>query len=106
MEYCKIFSAIKMDGRRIILIRPPILSDPMTGMSRSGMRGINTILITGRILNKIIPIGADTTPVSIMTRIFIINTIAARGEGGIKDSMVVAVLGLLVLNFKAIVAVK
>ena len=50
------------------------------------------ILITGRLLNKSIPISADTTLVSVMTRIFIINTIAARGKVGIKDSMA-SVLG-------------
>jgi hypothetical protein len=51
------------------------------------MRGINAILITGRILNKNIPIGADIASASVMTRIFIISTIAARGKVGIKDSM-------------------
>ena len=56
-------------------------------MRRSGMRGINTILITGRLLNKSIPIGADIALVSVMTRIFIISTIVARGKVGIKDSM-------------------
>jgi hypothetical protein len=56
-------------------------------MRRIGMRGINAILITGGILNKSIPIGADIASVSVMTRIFIISTIAARGEVGIKDSM-------------------
>ena len=42
-----------------------------------------------QIFNNSIPIGADTMPVSIMTRIFIISTIVARGEVGIKDSMAV-----------------
>jgi hypothetical protein len=51
------------------------------------MPGINAILITGRLLNKSIPIGADIALVSVMTRIFIINTIAGTGRGGIKDSM-------------------
>jgi len=51
------------------------------------MRGINTILITGKILSDSIPIGADTELVSIMTRIFIISTIVARVEVGIKASM-------------------
>ena len=87
MECCINSSAINMAGPRITLIRPPILSDPRSGMRRSGMRGINAILITGRLLNKSIPIGADITLVSVMTRIFIINTIAARGKVGIKDSM-------------------
>jgi hypothetical protein len=50
------------------------------------MRGINTILITGKILSDSIPIGADTEPVSIMTRIFIISTIVARVAVGIKAS--------------------
>src|SRR5659263_98695 len=86
MEYCISFSAINMAGPRITLIRPPILSDPITGMRRSGMRGINAILNTGRVLNKGIPIGADIALVSVMTRIFIIRTIAARGKVGIKDS--------------------
>ena len=76
-----------MAGPRITLIRPPILSDPKSGMRRSGMRGINAIRITGRLLNKSIPIGADIASVSVMTRIFIISTIAARGKVGIKDSM-------------------
>jgi hypothetical protein len=58
------------------------------------MRGINKILITGRILNKSIPIGADIALVSVMTRIFIINTIVARGEAGIKDSMAFVLLKL------------
>jgi hypothetical protein len=51
------------------------------------MRGINAILITGRLLNKSIPIGAAIASVSVMTRIFIINTIAGTARGGIKDSM-------------------
>jgi hypothetical protein len=51
------------------------------------MRGINTILITGKIFSDSIPIGADTEPVSIMTRIFIIGTIVARVAVGIKASI-------------------
>jgi hypothetical protein len=51
------------------------------------MCGINAIRITGRPLNKSIPIGADIASVSVMTRIFIINTIAGTARGGIKDSM-------------------
>jgi hypothetical protein len=51
------------------------------------MLGINAILITGRILNKSIPIGANTELVSIMTRISIISTIVARAAAGIKASM-------------------
>jgi hypothetical protein len=51
------------------------------------MRGINAIRITGSLLNKSIPIGADIASVNITTRIFIISTIAARGKVGIKDSM-------------------
>ena len=73
------------------------------------MRGIRDIRITGIIFSDSILTGADTTLVSIMTRIFIISTIVARGEVGIKDSMafvlpeppvlVFALLGLLVLAF-------
>ena len=51
------------------------------------MPGIRDILITGIIFSDSILIGADTMPVSTMTRIFIIGTIVARGEVGIKDSM-------------------
>lgn len=50
------------------------------------MCGINAILTTGRILNKSIPIGGDTGLAGIMTRSFIISTIAARVAVGIKDS--------------------
>lgn len=81
-----------------------ILSDPMTGMGRGGIRGIRDILITGQIFSDNIPIGADTTLVSIMTGIFIIGTIVARGEVGIKDFMAVALMGLLVLEFMAVKA--
>jgi hypothetical protein len=49
------------------------------------MRGIRDILNTGIILNDSILIGADTNLASIMTRIFIIGTSAARGEVGIKN---------------------
>ena len=56
------------------------------------MRGIRVILIIGQIFSDSIPIGADTKLVSIMTRIFIINTIAARGKVGIKDSMAFVLL--------------
>ena len=76
-----------MDGALIILILLTILSDPITGMSRGGMRGIKGILITGMIFSNSILIGADTNLASIMARIFIINTIAAREQVGIKDSM-------------------
>ena len=69
------------------------------------MRGIKTILITGRILNNSIPIGADTMQVSIMTRIFIINTIAARGEVGIRDSMAIKA-ATVVTGVKAAVGAK
>ena len=61
-----------------------------------------TILITGRILNKSIPIGADITLVSVMTRIFTISTIVARGEAGIKDSMAFVLPRLLVQAFMAL----
>jgi hypothetical protein len=66
------------------------------------MRGTDTILITGRILIKSIPIGADIASVSVMTRIFIINTIAARGKVGIKDSRASVLLEPLVLVFVAL----
>jgi hypothetical protein len=100
MEYCSNFSAINMAGPRITLIRPPILSDLKSGMRRSGMRGINAIRITGGLLNKSIPIGADIAWVSVMTRIFIINTIAAKGEVGTKESMASVLLEpLLVMTF-------
>ena len=87
MEYYINSSAINMAGPRITPIRPPILSDPKSGMRRNGMRGINAIRTTGRLLNKSIPIGVDIALVSVMTRIFIINTITAREKVGIKDSM-------------------
>ncbi len=60
------------------------------------MRGINKILITGIIFSDSILIGAITTPVSIMTRIFIIATIAARGKAGTKASTALVPLGDLV----------
>lgn len=83
-----------------MLIRLLILSDLKPGMRRSGMRGINAIRITGRLLSKSIPIGADIASVNIMTRIFIISTIAARGKVGIKDSMAsVHLQRLLVMKF-------
>ena len=91
-----------MDGPRITLIRPPILSDPIPGMSRDGTPGINAILITGRISNKDIPIGADITLVSVMTRIFITSTIVAMGKVGIKDSMASVLLEPLVPAFVAL----
>jgi hypothetical protein len=50
------------------------------------MPGINAIRITGRLLNKNIPIGADIASASVMTRIFIINIIAAKAKVGIKDT--------------------
>jgi len=56
-------------------------------MDRNGISGINDILITGRISHDSIPIGPDTDRVGIMTRIFIIGTIAARVKVGIEDSM-------------------
>ena len=87
-----------------MLILQPILLDPITGMGRGGIRGIRDILITGQIFSDNIPIGADTMLVSIMTGIFIIGTIMARGEVGIKDSA--ALMGLLVLEFMAVVVVK
>jgi hypothetical protein len=65
------------------------------------MRGINIIHITGRLLNKSIPIGAAITLVRFTTRIFIMRTIAARVEVGIKASMASALLGFLVLELPA-----
>jgi hypothetical protein len=56
-------------------------------MRRGGIRGIRDILNTGIILSDSILNGADTRLVGTMTRIFIIGTIVARGEVGIKDSM-------------------
>ena len=70
-----------MAGPHITLTRPPILSDPKSGMRRSGMPGINATRTTGRLLNKGTPIGVDIALVSVMTRIFITNTIAGQGEG-------------------------
>jgi hypothetical protein len=87
MESYITFSAITMDGPRITPMPPPISSDLMTGMLPGGIPGTNTILITGRIFLKGIPIGADTNIVSVMARIFIISTIVARVKVGIKDSM-------------------
>jgi len=51
------------------------------------MRGIRDIRITGIIFSDTIPIGADTTLVSIMTRNFMSNTIGARVAVGIRASM-------------------
>ena len=82
-----------MGGPRITLIRPLILSDPLPGMSRGGRPGINSILNTGRILNKSIPITVGTMLVRLMTRIFIIPTIVARGKAGIRDTMASVRLG-------------
>jgi len=62
------------------------------------MCGINAIRITGRLLNKNIPIGADIALVSNMTRIFIISTIMARGKVGIKDSMASVLLEFLLVT--------
>jgi hypothetical protein len=71
-------------------------------MRRSGMRGIRAIRITGGILNKSIPIGADTALVSAMTRIFIIRTIVAREEVGIRESMASVLPRFKVLPFVTI----
>ena len=60
----------------------------MNGMRRDGIRGINKILNTGRLLIKSIPIGATTVMVSVITRIFTIGTIVVRVVGGRKDFMV------------------
>jgi hypothetical protein len=91
MECCTTITVIDMDGPRITLIPIPILSGPIPGMSRSGIRGINKILNTGITLNKSTPIGANTVMVSVMSRIFMKNTIVARAKDGRKDSMAVRV---------------
>jgi hypothetical protein len=90
MESSIIFSEINMAGAHIMLILLPILSDPMTGMRRCGLRGINKIPFTTKLLHKGIPIGTYTVSVIAMTRISIIGIIMAMGRGGIKDSMAVA----------------
>ena len=92
MGYCIIFSATNMDGPRITLILLPTLSGPINGMRRSGLRGISETLITGKLSSSSTPIGLDTKPASVMTRIFIISTIVARGKVGIKDSVAFVLL--------------
>ena len=69
-------------------------------MNRGGISGIREILITGKIFSDSIPIGADTKLVSVMTRIFITGTIAARVQVGIKDSMASVLLEPLVMASK------
>ncbi len=59
----------------------------MTGTGRSGIRGMDNIPITGRLFSKSTLIGAIIALASIMTRIFIIDTIGARAKDGRKDSM-------------------
>src|SRR5208337_4633563 len=86
------FSAPDTDGPHITLMLPLISSDPVTGMLRGGLRGIREILSTISNFSKRIPIGADTEKVSVMTRIFMNNTIVARVEGGRKDSRVALLL--------------
>jgi hypothetical protein len=107
MESSIIFSETNMAGAHIMLILLPILPDPMTGMRRCGLRGINKIPFTTKLLRKGIPIGTDTVPVIAMTRISIIGIIMARGRGGIKDSMAVAAVtcGEAAMSLKAAVAV-
>jgi hypothetical protein len=61
-------------------------------MLQCGTPGIMGILITGKILLGRIPIGTDTNMVAFMTRIFIISTIVARVEVGIRDSIMEAIL--------------
>ena len=97
MEYCTIFSALNMAGPRNTLISPPILSGLTTGMRRSGVRGINATRFTGKISSGSIPIGPDTNPASVMTRIFIIATIMARGKVGIEASMAFVLPKMLVM---------
>ncbi len=72
-------------------------------MGRSGIRGINKILIIGKISGDSIPIGPDTTPASIMTRIFIISTIVVRGKAGIKDTMASVLLKPPVMALVAVI---
>jgi hypothetical protein len=86
MDCCIIFT-VHMDGLRIMLMVPPILSDRLTGMGQIGIPGINNILNMCRLLRKDIPIGAATIMVSVMTRIFITGIILARAAGGRKGSM-------------------
>jgi len=69
-------------------------------MNRGGISGIREILITGKIFSDSIPIGANTKLVSVMTRIFITGTIAARVQVGIKDSMASVLLESLVMAYK------
>ena len=84
--YC-IFFGNQYGWAAVLRLSAHLYCQTQSGMRRSGMRGINAIRITGGLLNKSIPIGADIVLVSVMTRIFIISTIAARGKVGIKDSM-------------------
>jgi hypothetical protein len=56
-------------------------------MLRGGIRGINKVLTTGRVLLNGIPIGATTNIPGITTRIFMNSTIVARVAVGIKASM-------------------
>ena len=69
-------------------------------MNRGGISGIRDSLITGKVFSNSIPIGADTKLVSVMTRIFITGTIAARVQVGIKDSMASVLLEPLVMAYK------
>jgi hypothetical protein len=68
-------------------------------MRRGGIRGIRDILNTGIILSDSILNGADTRWVGNMTRIFIIATMVARGEAGIKDTRALVLKELPVLDF-------
>ena len=86
-DCCIIFSALNTAGPRITRILPPILKDPLTGMSRSGKRGISETLITGRVFSGRIPTGAATGKVSVITRVSMKRIIAARDLGGRKDSV-------------------
>jgi hypothetical protein len=61
-------------------------------MLRDGWRGIREIRSTISNFSKRIPIGKDTGKVSVMTRIFMNNTIVARVQGGRKDSRVAPLL--------------
>jgi hypothetical protein len=57
-------------------------------MLQGGIRGINKILNTIRVLLNGIPIGAPTSIVGVITRIFIISTIAVMVKVGIEASVV------------------
>jgi hypothetical protein len=53
-------------------------------MGRGGMRGIEPVLFTGKILIEVTPIGAGTMQANVMTRDFIMSTIVGRAPAGRK----------------------